>query len=186
MSRHGSKMTGSTYEALSHLHIRASHRDRGPVAGNGGIVVKHGPACTALVKQFEGCVLKAYPDPGSGNDPWTCGWGATGCDVERGVIWTQDQADARLEFDLAEKAAGVAKLIGKVATKQHEFDALVSFAFNVGLANLAKSTLLRLHNAGDKTGAALQFARWNRAAGRVMRGLTRRRMAEAALYRGQS
>lgn len=148
--------------------------------------MKHSPACTALVKSFEGCELKAYPDPGSGGDPWTIGWGATGCDIKRGVTWTQEQCDARLEFDIAKFADGVSKLIGDAPTKQREFDALVSFAFNVGLANLKSSTLLRLHKAGDKAGAAGQFVRWNKAAGKVMRGLTRRREAEAKLYRGQA
>lgn len=139
------------------------------------------PAGFALIKAFEGCVLKAYPDPGSGGDPWTVGWGSTGSDIKRGVCWTQAQADARLEADVQQFAKGVYKLVGDHGT-QHQFDALVSFVYNLGLGSLPHSTLLRLHNEGDYGGAQLQFSRWNRAGGRVLPGLTERRLAEAKLY----
>jgi lysozyme len=138
----------------------------------------------ALIRRFEGCRLKAYPDPASGGDPWTIGWGSTGPGIRPGVIWTQAQADRRLEQDVAAFADGVARLVGAAATTQGEYDALVSFAYNVGFANLAGSTLLKLHKAGDKAGAAAQFGRWNRARGEIMPGLTRRREAEAKAYRG--
>ena len=147
------------------------------------------PACASLVQKFEGCAKKhlngsfmAYPDPGSGGDPWTIGWGSTGPDVKPGVIWTQQQCDDRLAEDLAAFAKGVAKAIGTAPTTQHQFDAMVSFAYNVGTGNLAASTLLKLHKAGDHQAAAQQFARWNKAAGKVLAGLTKRRAAEAALY----
>lgn len=149
------------------------------------------PACIALVREFEGCakrlpngMLQAYPDPGSGGDPWTIGWGATGPGINPATRWTQAQADERLERDVAAFAARVAKLLGTAVTTQHQFDALVCFAYNVGIENLSSSTLLRMHRAGDYAGAAGQFARWNKAAGKVMAGLSRRRAAEAALYRG--
>lgn len=144
----------------------------------------HDEQCTKLVKQFEGCVLKAYPDPGTGGDPWTIGYGHTGPEVKRGVVWTQAQADAALEKDLAHFDAGVSALIGAAPTTQGQFNALVSFAFNVGLGNLKTSTLLRMHKEGDYVGAAGQFQRWNKAAGKVMNGLVKRRTAEARLYRG--
>jgi lysozyme len=147
--------------------------------------MNHSHKCSDLVKKFEGCVLKAYPDPGSGGDPWTCGVGATGPGIKRGVVWTQAEADARLDADLARFDAGVSKLIGKAPTTQNQFDALVSLAFNIGLGNLQTSTLLRLHQEGKYEVAATQFVRWNKAAGRIMNGLTRRRMAEAELYRGR-
>ena len=143
-------------------------------------------ACADLVKQFEGCVLKAYPDPGSGGDPWTIGVGATGPGISKGVVWTQQQADDRLMADLARFGRGVWNAIGEKETTQNRFDALVGFSFNVGLGNLLNSTLLRMHIAGDYVGAADQFIRWNRAAGKVLAGLTRRREAEAKLYRGAS
>jgi lysozyme len=146
----------------------------------------------ALIQQFEGCAKKrpdgaldAYPDPGTGGDPWTIGWGSTGPDIHKGTVWTQAQADQRFKDDLYAFAAKVAGLVDGAATSQNEFDALCSLAYNIGLGNLASSTLLRLHKAGDKAGAAEQFARWDKAAGRVMAGLTRRRAAEADLYRGK-
>lgn len=149
-------------------------------------------ACIELVQEFEGCARKrtdgsfdAYPDPGSGGDPWTIGWGTTGPDVKRGVTWTQQQCNDRFTQDLDKFAQSVAKVIGSAATTQPQFDALVSFAYNVGIGNLTKSTLLRLHRAGDYAGAANEFAKWNKAAGKVMAGLTRRRAAEAALYKSQ-
>lgn len=146
--------------------------------------------CIKLVQEFEGCAKKqadgtfsAYPDPGTGGDPWTIGWGTTGPDVKKGLNWTQQQCDDRFTQDLTKFSVGVANAIGGAATTQPQFDALVSFSYNVGIGNLTKSTLLRLHKAGDYAGAANQFALWNKAAGKVLPGLTRRRAAEAALYR---
>jgi lysozyme len=146
-------------------------------------------ACVALVQKFEGCATKqqdgrfaAYPDPGSGDDPWTIGWGSTGADVKRGVSWTQEECDARLTKDLTHFAAKVAHAIGGAHTTQNQFDALVSFAYNVGIANLEGSTLLRLHKSGHHAEARNEFARWTKASGKVLPGLVRRRAAEAALY----
>jgi GH24 family phage-related lysozyme (muramidase) len=148
-----------------------------------------GVSCTKIIQQFEGCAkrrsdgsFEAYPDPGSGGDPWTIGWGSTGADIKKGVVWTQAQCDERFAQHLAEFGEGVAAAIGNAPTTQHQFDAMVSFAYNVGLANLRSSTLLKKHKAGDYAGAAAEFARWNKAAGKVLPGLTRRRAAEAALY----
>ena len=148
-----------------------------------------GPACVSLIQQFEGCAKKqsdgsfiAYPDPGTGGDPWTIGWGSTGADIRKGVVWTQQQCDDRFSEHLASFAAGVSNAIGSAATTQNQFDAMTSFAYNVGVANLQSSTLLRKHKAGDYKGAAAEFSRWNKAAGTVLPGLTRRRAAEAALY----
>ena len=150
-----------------------------------------GPDCIKLVQEFEGCAkrradgsFEAYPDPGTGGDPWTIGWGTTGADVRQGVVWTQQQCDDRFTKDLDAFAAKVANALGNAATTQHQFDAMVSFAYNVGIGNLASSTLLRKHKAGDFKGAALEFARWNKAAGKVLPGLTKRRAAEAVLYAG--
>jgi len=138
--------------------------------------------CISLIKRFEGCVLGAYPDPGTGGDPWTIGWGTTGPDIHKGLIWTQEQANERLASDVAKFAARVDQLIGDASTTQSEFDALVCLAYNIGLGNFGSSTLLKLHKAGRVQEAAQQFVRWNKAAGKIMRGLTRRREAESALY----
>ena len=146
-----------------------------------------GPDGIALIKRFEGCaklrgdgLVEAYPDPGTGGEPWTIGWGATGPGIGRGTVWTRAQCDARLERDLARYAAEVAAAIGGAPTTQGQFDALVSFHYNTGA--IARATLTRRHVAGDHAAAAREFARWNRAGGRALAGLTRRRAAEAALY----
>ena len=136
-----------------------------------------------LVHEFEGCKLEAYPDPGTGGDPWTIGWGATGPGIGKGTVWTQDACDARLEADCERFAAQVAAALGQAPTTQAQFDALVSFHYNTGA--IASATLTRLHKAGDHEGAAREFARWCHAGGRVMPGLVRRREAEAALYRSR-
>ena len=137
--------------------------------------------CAPLVQNFEGCRLCAYPDPATGGAPWTCGWGATGADVKKGVTWTQAQADARLRSDLQRFGAQVDKLVNVPLSAQQKA-ALVSFVYNVGPANLAGSTLLKLLNMKLYSDAALQFPRWNLAAGKVMQGLVRRRTAEQKMF----
>lgn len=148
-----------------------------------------GPAGIALIKRFEGCAKKrsdgqyeAYPDPGTGGDPWTIGWGATGKGIGPGTVWTQAQCDARLEADLIRYSADVARALGDAPTTQDQFDALVSFHYNTGA--IARATLTRLHKGGDFAGAAAEFGKWVHAGGRRLAGLVRRREAEAALYRG--
>jgi lysozyme len=155
-----------------------------------------GAAGIALIKRFEGCarlrsdgLVEAYPDPGTGGEPWTIGWGATARDhvsggrIGPGTVWTQAQCDARLAQDLVRYAADVSAALGTAPTTQSQFDALVSFHYNTGA--IARATLTRRHIAGDHHSAAREFARWNRAGGRVMKGLVRRRAAEAAMYLGQ-
>lgn len=137
-----------------------------------------------LIKQFEGLELKAYPDPASGGDPWTIGYGHTGPEVKPGLVWTQAQANNAIADDVAKFSNGVADLIGHAPTTDAQFSAMVSLAYNVGLGNFKNSTLLKLHKAGAYLSAAEEFSRWNKAAGKVMPGLTRRREAEAAMYRG--
>lgn len=151
-------------------------------------IAKVGPAGLALIKDFEGLakvrpdgLVEAYPDPGTGGAPWTIGWGATGADIGPGTVWTRGQCDARLAIDVARHAADVVRALGDAPTTQAQFDALVSFHYNTGA--IGRATLTRKHIAGDFAGAALEFMRWNRAGGRVMAGLTRRREAEARLYR---
>lgn len=138
----------------------------------------------AVMHYFESCELVAYPDPGSKDGkPWTIGWGHTGPEVVKGLRWTQQQADDAFRCDLKRFESGVGSLV-TVPLTQGQFDALVSFAYNVGLASLKSSTLLRMLNAGDYQGAAGQFKRWNKNDGKVMRGLSRRRAAEQCLYVG--
>lgn len=132
-----------------------------------------------LIKEHEGLRLTAYPDPASGGDPWTIGYGSTR-GVKRGMTITKEQADQRLRQDVQEAESAVSRLIPIRTQGQH--DALVSFVFNLGANSLKESTLRRLHNEGNYAAAANEFARWKFAAGKVMPGLVRRRADEKALY----
>lgn len=143
-----------------------------------------------LVKQFEGIhrvrpdgKVQAYPDPGTGGAPWTIGWGSTGPDIKQGTVWTRDQCDEQFSKHLAHFANGVEAALGSSPSTASQFAAMVSLAYNIGLGAFRKSTLLKRHKAGKYDAAAREFLRWNRAGGKVMRGLTRRREAEAGLYR---
>lgn len=130
-----------------------------------------------LIKQFEGCELTAYRDVVG---VWTIGYGHTG-DVKEGETITQAQADEILANDLKTYVAGVNNLV-KVSINQNQFDALVSFAFNLGVSALGMSTLLQDINAHNFQAAAGEFGHWNHAGGQVVAGLTARRAAEAALF----
>lgn len=143
----------------------------------------------ALIHSFETCKLDAYKDPGSVNGlPITIGWGSTrdrhGNPITLGTRWTQEECDFVFALDLGKTAAEVERLIGDAFTDQSMFDAMVSLAYNIGTGKkgFGGSTVLRRHKAGDHAGAAAAFAWWNKNDGRVMRGLVRRRAAEAALY----
>ena len=133
-----------------------------------------------MIKKFEGYSATAYPDPGTGGEPFTLGYGHTG-GVRRGDVCDEAQADYWLRQDVQTAVDGVNRLV-TVPVNQNQFDALVDFVYNVGVGNLERSTLLKKLNAGDYTGAADEFPRWNKAGGKEMAGLTRRREAEKALF----
>lgn len=136
--------------------------------------------CAELVKSFEQCRLKAYkPTP---NDIWTCGWGATE-GVTKDTVWTQEHADSRFATDLAHFGARVSVELGGAPTTQSQYDAMTSLSYNIGIGAFEKSTVLRKHKAGDYAGAAAAFGMWDKQSGTVLRGLARRRAAEAAMYR---
>lgn len=137
----------------------------------------------ALIKQFEGLELKAYVDPVGA---LTIGYGSTGPHVKPGMVITEAEAEDLLRDDLARFEKAVASMC-PVAT-DNQFAAMVSLAFNAGAGEggFKTSTLRRKHNEGDHMGAAAEFARWNKAGGRVLNGLVRRRAAEAQLYRSVS
>jgi len=130
-----------------------------------------------LIKQFEGCRLKAYLCPAG---VWTIGYGHTG-GVNKGDVITEDDADDLLRADLVRFERSVLRLV-RVPLSQGQFDALVSFAFNLGGGALQRSTLRQKLNRGDYEGAAEQFMKWTRAGGRVLAGLVRRRQAEYELF----
>ncbi|WP_275183626.1 lysozyme [Citrobacter freundii] len=140
------------------------------------------------IKDFEGCSLTAYPDPGTGGAPWTIGYGWTqpvdGKPIRAGMTIKQETAERLLKTGLVSYENDVSRLV-KVRLTQGQFDALVSFTYNLGARSLSTSTLLRKLNAGDYAGAADEFLRWNKAGGKVLNGLTRRREAERDLFLGQ-
>ncbi len=162
-----------------------------PVVSERGIdLIKHFESCLKPVKK-NGKVMHyaAYADPAHGWRVPTIGWGTIayedGTKVAKGDIITQERADELLAWEVAEKAAGVSRLV-KVSLNADQFGALVSFAYNVGLGNLGKSTLLRKLNEGDYDRASIEFLKWNRAAGMILPGLVRRRKSERALFLGKT
>lgn len=130
-----------------------------------------------LIKKFEGCRLEAYKCPAG---IWTIGYGHTK-GVKDGMIITQEQAEEFLREDLRIFEQTVESCV-KVPLSQNQFDALVSFCYNCGSGALRTSTLLRLLNDGKYSDAGKQFLRWNKAGGRVLAGLTRRREEEKKLF----
>lgn len=134
-----------------------------------------------LIRKFEGCVLSAYRDAVG---VLTIGYGHTGADVSPSQRITQTEADALLDADLAKFRRCVAEGVKTQITDAMRA-ALVSFAFNVGCTAFAKSTLLKRVNARDWPAAASEFLRWDKAGGKVLAGLTRRRRAERALFLSQ-
>ena len=136
-----------------------------------------------LTEQFEGCRLTSYPDPATGADPWTIGYGHTGSDVHPNMTITQQQAEEFLMKDVQKASQAVNSKVHTDIT-QDEFDALVDFIFNVGAGNFAGSTLLKKINEGDMEGAAHEFEKWDMAAGKHMAGLLKRRQAEENLFNG--
>lgn len=137
-----------------------------------------------LIHSFEQCKLTAYPDPGSSDgNPWTIGWGSTGPDIKRGTVWTQQQADERFKADIAGREDKLNATLVGVPTTQAQFDAMLSLGYNIGMGALVGSTVMRRHKAKDYKGAATAFGMWNKNDGKVMRGLVRRRTAEADMYR---
>ncbi|MEO1590268.1 MAG: lysozyme [Cyanobacteria bacterium J06632_22] len=133
-----------------------------------------------LIKSFEGLRLTAYQDAVG---VWTIGYGTTR-NVRRGMRITREQAEAFLKEDLNRFEKAVNDAV-KVPINDNQFSALVSFTYNVGAGALRSSTLLKKLNRRDINGAANELPRWNKAGGRVLAGLTRRRNAERALFLGQ-
>lgn len=135
-----------------------------------------------LIKRFEGLRLKAYQDSVG---VWTIGYGWTqtvdGKKVGPGMQIDQATADRLLKCGVVQYEQGVNQLV-KVKITQGQFDALVSFAYNLGLRSLSTSTLLQKLNAGDKQGAADQFGRWVNAGGKRLDGLVSRRATEREMF----
>ena len=133
--------------------------------------------CIDLVKFFEGFEPKAYLCPAN---VWTIGYGRTK-NVKEGDELTELQAERDLLEELDEFAEQVLNTV-KISLDQNELDALTSWTYNLGVGNLQSSTLLKKLNSGDKNSVPSEMVTWNKAAGKVLAGLTRRREAEAKLW----
>lgn len=165
---------------------------------------------TYLCHYFEQMKSRAYPDPGSplfkalmrekidpytlqavppkfaqvSGAPWTIGWGDTGPDVVPGLVITAEQADQRFARRMSSEFEPGVRAAVRLELAQHEFDALVSIFYNVGVGAMSGSTLVRKLNAGDRAGAAAEFPRWNKSSGERSKGLDRRREAERLVFLG--
>ncbi len=142
-----------------------------------GKYMKIGNKGLELIKHFEGCELEAYKCPAG---VWTIGYGHTK-GVEEGDVWSESHADHMLEVELEEYENYVNTAV-EVPLSQNQFDALVSWVYNLGPTNFNSSTMLKVLNAGDYSEVGNQMLRWNKAGGKVLEGLTRRRQAEADLF----
>lgn len=134
-----------------------------------------------LIKHYEGLRLEAYCCPAG---VLTIGYGHTGADVAKGKTITLDEAEALLRADLLEFERRVQQIVTAPLT-QGQFDALVSFAYNVGIGALQRSTLLRKLNAEDYAGASAEFMRWTKAGAVELPGLVKRRTAEREMFDGR-
>jgi len=131
----------------------------------------------ALIKKFEGCELEAYQ---CSANVWTIGYGHTQ-GIKEGDVCTQEDADRMLEEDLEEFEGYVQEAVN-VPLEQHEFDALVAWTYNLGPSNLRSSTMLKRLNDSNFDQVPLEMRRWNKAGGKVLDGLVRRREAESLLF----
>ena len=139
--------------------------------------MKTSPKGIALIKEFEGLRLKAYKCPGG---VWTIGYGHT-AGVQPGMVISEAQAEEYLMADLIASEKYLNDL--RLAINQNQFDALISFIYNVGTGNFSRSTLLRKVRANPQDNSIMdEFLRWVYSKGRVLPGLQRRRLAEMKLY----
>jgi spore coat assembly protein SafA len=159
------------------VNVPAANGDSAAAPPQGGAANALSQNGLDLIKGFEGLRLSAYQDSAG---VWTIGYGHTG-NVKPGDRITQAQAEGLLQKDTAWAQQAVRDQV-KVPLTQGQFDALTSFTFNLGAGALAKSTLLSKLNAGDYAGAQAEFGKWVHAGGQVLRGLVRRRAAEAELF----
>jgi lysozyme len=155
-----------------------------PMAHPANANLQISPAGLALIKKWEGWYPKAYKDPVG---VWTIGYGTIGPEARPGRTITKATGEKLLQAELEKDQETVKRLVD-VPLNQYQFDALVSFVYNLGSGNFSRSTLRKLLNRGNYIGAAGQFIRWNKARDRAtnkyitLNGLTNRRNDEAALF----
>lgn len=131
-----------------------------------------------LIRHWEGCRLEAYQDIGG---VWTVGFGTTGPGIHEGTKVSEAIAVAMLKSDIAQVSDAVSRLVG-LHTSQNQFDAIVSFAYNVGTGAFKSSRMLKLILAGKKEEASQEFLKWNHVGGVIVAGLMARREAERKLF----
>lgn len=134
------------------------------------------------LKEFEGYRSKAYKCPAG---VWTIGYGSTGPHAFEGAVIDKEGAERLLREDLKRFENCVNDFFKSVRLGQHQFDALVDFAFNCGTGALRRSTLAKkvLANPDNIEGIAAEFRKWNKGGGKVLNGLVRRREAEIEWYK---
>lgn len=134
----------------------------------------------ALIKKFEGLRTTAYRCPAG---ILTIGYGHTS-NVKKGDICTELEAEHLLESDLGNFEKGLEKALNadEIVVNQYQFDALISFSYNVGLTRLVNSTLWKYLKHSDYSSAAYEFLKWNRVNGQVSKGLSARRQAEMNMF----
>ena len=142
-----------------------------------GILMKLGERGTEILKYFEGCKLTAYQDSVG---VWTIGYGHTK-GVYNGMTITQEETEQMLLTELEEYEGYIENMV-TVPLTQNQFDALVVWIYNLGPTNFKNSTLLKELNAGNYNAAGQEITRWNKAGGKVLAGLVKRREAEAELF----
>jgi len=134
-----------------------------------------------LIRRFEGCRLKAYQCPAG---VWTIGWGSTGPDVKAGVLWTLEQAEARLRCDAAKCVRAAVKISPVLADRPLQLAAVADFIYNLGAGRYRNSRLRKRVDAEDWPGAVVEINRWVMGGGKKLPGLVKRRAAEARLLMG--
>ena len=135
------------------------------------------------IKEYEGCRLMAYRCPAG---VLTIGYGHTGADVSEGMTITREEADGLFDRDIERFEGQLRSVVGPVNLRQCQWDAVVSIAYNIGVGALSRSTLLRkIRSNPDNPSIRDEFRRWNRAGGRELAGLTKRREWEARRYFGE-
>lgn len=140
------------------------------------------PAGLDLIKRFESCRLRAYPDA---KGVWTVGWGHAGPTVHPGTVLSQFQADQLLALDVHHFERSVTAALDGAPATPNQFSAMVCLAYNIGSGAFRRSTVLRQHRAGHYRLAAAAFLLWIKAGGKPLRGLILRRNAERRLYEGR-
>lgn len=132
----------------------------------------------ALIKRFEGLRLKAYFCPAG---VLTCGWGSTGLDIQPGMSWTREQADARMRSDARKFLRAVLKLSPNLVTDPAALAVAADFSYNLGVGRYKTSTFRKKLEAGDIVSAKKELMKWTRGGGKVLPGLVARRQAECEL-----